>query len=74
VADLATLQGVHDEVLVKQLRVPNGVKVLTDGDLVLFSITPSRAAAVEEAEEEAPAEAEEVEVVKKGKKEEEEAE
>jgi large subunit ribosomal protein L25 len=73
VADLSTLEGVHDEVLVKQLHVPDGVKVLTDGEQVLFAITPSRAAAVEEATEEAP-EADEVEVVKKGKKEEEEGE
>lgn len=72
-ADLSTLEGVHDEVLVKQLRVPDGVKILTDGEQVLFAITPSRAAAVEEATEEA-ASADEVEVVKKGKKEEEGAE
>ncbi|MGE5603996.1 MAG: 50S ribosomal protein L25 [Nitrososphaerales archaeon] len=74
VANLSTLEGVHDEVLVKQLRVPAGVKVLTDGEQVLFAITPSRAAAVEEAVEEAAPGADEVEVVKKGKKEEEEAE
>ncbi len=72
VADLSTLQGVRDEVLVKQLNVPAGVKILTDPEQVLFAITPSRAAAVEEGTEEAP-EAAEVEVVKKGKKEEEEA-
>ncbi len=53
VADLSTLAGVHDEVLVKQLRVPERIKVLTDGEQVLFAITPSRAAAVEEATEEA---------------------
>lgn len=73
VADLSTLEGVHDEVLVKQLRVPERIKVLTDGDQVLFAITPSRAAAAEEATEET-APADEVEVVKKGKKDEEEAE
>jgi large subunit ribosomal protein L25 len=73
VADLSTLQTVHDEVLVKQLRVPEKVKVLTDGEQVLFAITISRAAAVEEGLEEAQA-ADEVEVVKKGKKEEEEEE
>ncbi len=71
-ADLSTLAGVHDEVLVKQLRVPAGIKVLTDGEQVLFAITPSRAAAVEDATEEAPG-ADEVEVVKKGKKDEDEA-
>ena len=74
VADLSTLETVHDEVLARQLKLPEKVKLLTDGDQVLFAITPSRAAAVEEAEEaaeEAPG-ADEVEVVKKGKKEEEE--
>ncbi len=52
--------------------MPAGVKTLTKTEQVLFAITPSRAAAVEEGTEEAP-EAAEVEVVKKGKKEEEEA-
>ncbi len=75
-ADLSTLESVHDEILAKQLKLSEKVKLLTDGDQVLFAITPSRAAAVEEAEEaaeEAPS-ADDVEVVKKGKKEEEEAE
>lgn len=74
VADLSTLEGVRDEVLVRQLRVPDRIKVLTDGEQVLFAITPSRAAAIEEALEEAAPAAEEVEVVKRGRKEEEEAE
>ena len=73
VADLSTLAALHDEVRVSQLHIPEGVKLLTDGDQVLFAITPSRTAPVEEVAEE-PAAAEEVEVVKKGKKEEEEAE
>lgn len=72
IADLSTLESVHDEILVSQLRLPNGVKVLNDGGQVLFSITPSRAAVMEEEAEETT-EAAEVEVVKKGKKEEEEA-
>ena len=72
VADLSTLATVHDEILVKQLRVSSGVKVLTDGEQVLFAVTPSRAAVAEEETEEAPS-ADTVEVVKKGKKEEEEA-
>lgn len=72
VADLATLATVHDEILVKQLSLPSGVKVLTDGEQVLFAITASRAAAAEDVAEEAPS-ADEVEVVKKGKKEEEAA-
>ncbi len=76
VADLSTLETVHDEILAKQLKLPEKVKLLTDEDQVLFSVTPSRAAAAEEDEEaieEAP-EADDVEVVRKGKKEEEEAE
>ena len=73
VADLSALASIHDEVLAKQLQLPERVKLLTDGEQVLFAITPSRAAAVEEAVEEAPT-ADNVEVVKKGKKEEEEAE
>ena len=71
VADLSTLETVHDEIIVSQLRPAKGVKVLSDGNQVLFSITPSRAAAMEEEAEETP-EVAEVEVVKKGKKEEEE--
>lgn len=71
VADLSTLASIHDEVLAKQLHLPEKVKLLTDGEQVLFAITPSRAAAVEEAVEEAPV-ADEVAVVKRGKKEEEE--
>lgn len=65
VADLSKLLTVDDEVLVQDLVVPTGVKVLTEGDHVVFSVTPSRAALEEEpAETEAPAE---VEVVTKRK-------
>jgi large subunit ribosomal protein L25 len=73
VADLSTLVTLDDEVLVKQLRVPETVKVLTPGDHVLFSVTASRAAVGEEAEAtpEAPS-ADEVEVIRKRKTEEEE--
>ncbi len=73
VADLSTLETLHDEIVVSQLRPAKGVRMLTDGEQVLFSITPSRAAAAEEEVEEEP-ETTEVEVVKKGKKEEEEGE
>ena len=72
VADMSTLQTVHDEVLVKQLRVPEGVKVLNDPEQVVFAITMARAAEVEETVTETPT-AEDVEVVKKGKKDEDEA-
>ena len=58
-ADLSTLESVHDEILAKQLKLSEKVKLLTDGDQVLFAITPSRAAAVEEAEEAAEEKAEE---------------
>jgi hypothetical protein len=59
---------------VKDLIVPTGVKVLTDGDHTIFAVTMSRAAAEEEpavAEAAAPAE---VEVVTKRKPKEEAAE
>lgn len=69
-ANLSALASMRDEFLAKQLQLPDKVKLLTDGEQVLFAITPSRAAAVEEAAEETPA-ADNVEVVKKGKKDEE---
>ncbi len=68
VADLSRLITKDDEVLVKDLKVPANVKVLTEGGHVVFAITASRVAALEE--EEAPAEApsaDEVEVVTKRK-------
>lgn len=68
VADLARLVTADDEILVKDLVVPDAVKVLTEGSHVAFSVTMSRAALVEEAEEEAEvATADEVEVVGKRK-------
>ena len=66
VADLTKLATADDEILVKDLAVPANVKVLTDGTHVVFAIAMSRAAAIEEAEVEAPA-ADEVEVVSKRK-------
>ena len=71
-ADMSTLQTVHDEIRVRELKAAQGVKVLNDPEQVVFAITMSRAAAVEEALEGAPS-AEDVEVVKKGKKDEDEA-
>lgn len=67
VADLSTLVTVDDEVLVKELKVPAGVKVLTDGDHVVYAIALSRAGAVEEAAEAETAPPDEVEVVTKRK-------
>ncbi len=70
VADLTRLLTIDDEILVKDLAVPAGVKILTDGSHVVYSVTLSRAGLEEEeaAEEtaEAPA-ADEVEVVTKRK-------
>jgi large subunit ribosomal protein L25 len=66
VADLTKLQGEDDEVLTSDLIVPNGVKVLTAHDHVIFSLTLSRAGTLEETEE-AAATAAEPDVVIKGK-------
>jgi large subunit ribosomal protein L25 len=67
VADLSTLVTVDDEIRVKELKVPAGVKVLTEGDHVVYAITLSRAGAVEEAAEAETPSADEVEVVAKRK-------
>ena len=67
VADLSTLLTVDDEILVKELKVPAGVKVLTEGDHVVYAVTLSRAGAVEEAVEAETASPDEVEVVTKRK-------
>lgn len=73
VVDLAPLVSVHDEVLVKDLRIPDGVKMLSEPSLVLFAITASRAAAVEDEEEEVEEQsADEVEVIKRKREDEEE--
>ncbi len=66
VADLAKLVTVDDEVLVSDIVAPVGVKILTEGDHVVFAVTPSRAAVEEEEVTEAP-KADEVEVVAKRK-------
>ena len=66
VADLTKLQGDDDEVLVSDLAVPNGVKVLTAQDHVVFSLTLSRAGILDETEE-GGATAAEPDVVIKGK-------
>jgi large subunit ribosomal protein L25 len=67
VADLSTLLTVDDEILVKELKVPAGVKVLTEGDRVVYAITLSRAGAMEETAEAETASPDEVEVVTKRK-------
>jgi len=75
VADISRLHKADDTVLVRDLIVPAGVKVLADPEQVVISVTMSRAAAIEEAPAEEVA-AGEVEVVtkRKPKEEEEEAE
>ncbi len=65
-ADLSRLATMDDEILVRDLITPPGVKVLTEGDHVVFSVAISRAGLMEEAAAEAPA-ADEVEVVSKRK-------
>ncbi len=65
VANLAILKSEDDELFVRDLAVPAGVKVLTPADHVVFSLTMSRAGVLEEAAAEAPSA--EVEVVAKGK-------
>ncbi|MGC8780370.1 MAG: 50S ribosomal protein L25, partial [Anaerolineae bacterium] len=65
VADLTKLKDADDELFVRDLIVPAGVKVLTAADHVIFSLTLSRAGVLEEAAAEAPSA--EVEVVAKGK-------
>jgi large subunit ribosomal protein L25 len=69
VADISKLEGVDDEVVLGDLVLPQGVRLMTAPSHVVFSVSISRAAAVEEAEEEEAAEpvVEEVEVVAKGK-------
>lgn len=66
VADLTKLVTVDDEVLVKDIQAPAGVKILTEGDHVVFAVTASRAAVEEEEAAETP-KADEVEVVAKRK-------
>jgi large subunit ribosomal protein L25 len=63
VANLSSLQTEADSIHVRDLAVPPGVKVITESDHVVISLTMSRA---EEAEE-AAASAAEPEVVSKGK-------
>lgn len=65
-ADISKLETVDDDLLVGDLRLPAGVRLMTDPTHIVFSVTISRAAAEEEAAEAAVA-TEEVEVVAKGK-------
>lgn len=69
VVEVASMK-IGDAVCIKDLQVPPGVKILNDRELTVLSVVPP---AKEEVVEEVPAEgAEEPEVIKKGKKDEEE--
>jgi large subunit ribosomal protein L25 len=72
VANLSSLKSESDSIYVRDLVLPPGVKVHADPGHVVISLTVSRAG-VEEEVEGAAAVSAEVEVVGKGKKEEEEA-
>jgi large subunit ribosomal protein L25 len=65
-ADISKLETVNDDLLVGDIRLPAGVRLMTDPTHIIFSVTISRAAAEEEAAE-AEVVVEEVEVVAKGK-------
>ncbi|MEA3399585.1 MAG: 50S ribosomal protein L25 [Patescibacteria group bacterium] len=67
--DLSTLETIGDQILVKNLKVPNGVTILTDEDEVIASITAIKEEEEEEKEEES-IDLSEIEVEKKGKQEE----
>jgi large subunit ribosomal protein L25 len=66
VADISALVTVDDEILVKDLVAPAGVKVLTDGSHMAFSVTMTRAGLMDEEGAETPT-ADQVEVVTKRK-------
>ncbi len=70
--DVSTLDKIDAQISVKDLQVPETIKILADPDDMVVRVTPAREEKVEE--EVAPAAAEaaaEVEVIEKGKKEEE---
>lgn len=69
VIDLSLLENLHDQIQVKDLKLPNGVEVLNDADDVICIAEP----ASEEVVDETPAaDLSSIEVEKKGKKDEEE--
>jgi large subunit ribosomal protein L25 len=72
--DLSKLQTIEDTIYVRDLVVPQGIRVLVDPDRVLISLTVAEAMAEEEAAEAEAEEVGEVEVIARGRREEEEAE
>lgn len=67
--DLSPLAELDSQIHAKSISLPNGVKLLTDGDEVVALISAIK----EEVEEVAPVDLSAIEVEKKGKKEEEES-
>lgn len=65
--DISVLASIDDQIHVKDLVLPKGVKMITDEDEVVALIAPIK----EEVVEEAPVDLSSIEVEKKGKKEEE---
>ena len=65
--DISSLEGLENQVFVSDIKVPNGVVIITAGTEVVASIV----AQVEEKEETVPVDLSAIEVEKKGKKEEE---
>lgn len=65
--DTNSLVALDSQILVKDLKVPAGVEILTSGDEVVASITVAK----DEPVEETPTDLDSIEVEKKGKKEEE---
>jgi len=65
--DLSVLLQLDDQIHVKDITLPKGVKMITEGDEVVALIAPVK----EEKEESAPVDLSAIEVEKKGKKEEE---
>ena len=65
--DLSSLKELDSQIHVKDIKIPSGVKVLTEGEEVVALITEAK----EEKLEEGPVDISSVEIEKKGKKEEE---
>ncbi len=65
--DISALVNLHDQIHVKDLKMPAGVEVLNDGDDVICIAEPAGEEMVEDA---APIDLSSIEVEKKGKKEE----
>ncbi len=76
VVDISSLEAVGDAIYVRDLKVPQGVEIMTDPDEVVVIATAAVQAAEEEEaeEEELVEETEEPEVIERGKREEEEEE